>query len=326
MNLISPKLSVIVLTLNSEKYISRCLDALILQSFTDFEVIVVDGGSNDFTRKLVEGYTHRLSIRFIDAPDTNMGQARNLGVSHSKAEYISYCDSDDIYLPQRLQSGIDALENNPDCSVSYGLAGHFTNDPSGKKYLARKINPRSGFLSKQIIREQMINIGTLTLCRKAFETVRFRDDEGGRYGEDWQYLISLCAKSNKFACIPEVLTLVDVRENSHTTWQIQHLMKWYVLQHLLLNADNLGLKKSDVLYWRYQISKHWFKFVFAAIVSNKPSFPVEVCKKEFKRVPILPYLLSKFAPLLFTPIFISALQKLWLANRRRKQKPLPKIH
>ena len=94
------KVAVIIPTLNEEKFIARCLDSVIEQScpFRDMDVMVVDGGSNDRTREIVEEYGRKyINIRFIHNPGRIQSIAFNIGVENSDAPYIVRLDAHALY-------------------------------------------------------------------------------------------------------------------------------------------------------------------------------------------------------------------------------------
>lgn len=99
-----PEISVIVPVYNMEKYIHRCVNSILSQSFTDFELILVDDGSTDTSGAICDEYIVK-DERIIVIHQTNQGQAgaRNNAVSCAKGEWISFVDSDDVIHPQYLE-------------------------------------------------------------------------------------------------------------------------------------------------------------------------------------------------------------------------------
>lgn len=109
------KVAVIIPTLNEEKFIARCLDSVIEQSypFRDMDVMVVDGGSNDRTREIVEEYGRKyINIRFIHNPERIQSIAFNIGVENSDAPYIVRLDAHALYKPYYIEGCIKGLEGD----------------------------------------------------------------------------------------------------------------------------------------------------------------------------------------------------------------------
>jgi len=95
-----PEVSIVIATYNRAKLLSATLDSILNQKFRDFEVIVVDDGSSDETARVVESYGHR--VKYLYQKNQGPSAARNFGVRHAMAEWISIQDSDDLCLPNHL--------------------------------------------------------------------------------------------------------------------------------------------------------------------------------------------------------------------------------
>jgi glycosyltransferase involved in cell wall biosynthesis len=115
-----PLVSVFIPVYNREKYILESVSSILNQSFTDFELIVVDDGSTDRTRDILASIKdERLKVYFND---TNMGipYTRNRGIELASGEYFALLDSDDVATLDRLEKQVDFLNKHPDCAVVGG--------------------------------------------------------------------------------------------------------------------------------------------------------------------------------------------------------------
>lgn len=104
----SPAISVIIPLYNAEKYLSDCLDSLLDQTFSDFEIIVVDDCSTDNSVAIVESYAPKFNGRLIlTATKKNSGNAgytaRNKGFLFSRGEYVFFMDADDMIIETALE-------------------------------------------------------------------------------------------------------------------------------------------------------------------------------------------------------------------------------
>lgn len=96
LNTTSPKISIIVPVYKVEKYLHRCIDSILSQSFTDFELILVDDGSPDNCGKICDEYEEKDSrIRVFHKENGGVSSARNLGLDNARGEWIAFIDSDD---------------------------------------------------------------------------------------------------------------------------------------------------------------------------------------------------------------------------------------
>lgn len=92
----NPKISVIVPVYNVEKYLRRCIDSILAQTFTDFELLLIDDGSKDNSRDLCDGYAMKDErVRVFHKKNGGVSSARNLGLDNAKGEWVSFVDADD---------------------------------------------------------------------------------------------------------------------------------------------------------------------------------------------------------------------------------------
>ncbi len=105
--------SFVIPVYNRPDEVDELLESLIHQTFTDFEVVVVEDGSSIPCRHIVEKYADRLLVRYFDKPNSGPGQTRNYGVEHSTGEYVIVLDSDCIIPPGYLQAVEDELTREP---------------------------------------------------------------------------------------------------------------------------------------------------------------------------------------------------------------------
>jgi len=321
------RISVIVLTLNSEKYIRRCLDALDAQTFREFEVLIVDAGSTDATLAVVDTYSGQLAIRVCAAVGTNMGQARNVGIRAAAGAYLCFCDSDDYYLPAKLSTQIGFLEANPEYGACYYDAYHFQSACPDRRYL-RPSTRKSGALLKEFLKVQTININTLMIRRQpSAADILFPDDDAGKYGEDWQYLISLGLAGTSFGFVPGSYSVIEERVDSHTSWNIQHLMKWYVLRHLLANEAGIAARGIPRMSLWSCYALQYAKFIAACSVSGHADFAYKTPFTEGRAWEPVFMLFYRLACLvaLERGYFRRLLRWLWLSKRQYRSRPVSVI-
>jgi glycosyltransferase involved in cell wall biosynthesis len=118
---INPEISVILCTYNRANYLNRCIDSLVNQTFTNWELLVVDDGSNDHTFTVVNGYIENFAnIRYLRHKNKKQCYAKNVGIQASFSQYITFLDSDDAYKPNHLQSRIEYMQANPEIDLIEG--------------------------------------------------------------------------------------------------------------------------------------------------------------------------------------------------------------
>jgi len=202
----APTVSVVVPTFNRAKEVGRCLDSLVAQTFKDFEVLVCDDGSVDGTGDVVRRYSDRLNLTYKWSE--NFGgpaRPRNIGVALARGEFIAFLDSDDWWLPQKLEKSMEYFERGADL-VYHDL--HVATKP-GQRLFWRKSASR--VLAKPIFVDLLVNGNALN---NSSVVVRgnLLDAIGGFSeardliaAEDYDAWIRIARVTDRFVRIPEVL-------------------------------------------------------------------------------------------------------------------------
>lgn len=161
-----PKVSVIVTAYNLDRYLPKCLDSVMDQTYGDFECLVIDDGLQDSTKSIVESYAKLdKRIRYIRPPE-NLGLpgARNFGFSQARGRYIRNLDADDFLAPNALVLEASALDSDPSLHIAYGHLA-VVND-GGVQEKDRNGDPvRSGWPPERFSWiEQMAHLNQLPSC------------------------------------------------------------------------------------------------------------------------------------------------------------------
>jgi glycosyltransferase involved in cell wall biosynthesis len=111
-----PQVSVIIPTYNRAQLLAEAIDSVLNQTFSDFELIIVDDGSTDHTADVVRSY-HDQRIHYCPQGKQERGAARNRGVALSQGEYLTFLDDDDWYMPCKLEVQVQGLRMHPDVGM-----------------------------------------------------------------------------------------------------------------------------------------------------------------------------------------------------------------
>lgn len=191
--------SIIIPTYNIEKYIGRCLDSLLKQTYKNLEIIVVDDGSTDNTGKIIDEYTYRYdNIKVIHKANNGVSAARNTGIDIAKGDYIGFVDGDDTVDEEMFQV---LIENAVKHNANISHCGYKMVFPSRTDYyyntediiIQNNYNGLKDLLKADRIEPSLSNkIYKSTL----FDDIRLRSDI--KYNEDLLanfYLFKKCTKS-----------------------------------------------------------------------------------------------------------------------------------
>ena len=120
-----PKVSIIVPVYKAEKYLNRCVDSILAQTFTDFELLLIDDGSPDRSGEICDEYAKKDSrIRVFHKKNGGVSSARNLGLDNVLGEYVTFVDSDDWVEPDFVETMIQTYEKFPWTIPVCGYVNH----------------------------------------------------------------------------------------------------------------------------------------------------------------------------------------------------------
>ena len=170
-----PKISIIMPAYNASNYIGEAITSVIAQTFTSWELIIVDDGSVDATAKIAnEWVTKDQRIQYYYQENGKQGKARNLGISKSKGVYLAFLDADDIWMPEKLEIQLQEIkEKNVDLvfSDSYIIRDAFEaiknkrmNIPNGVFYAKDDLNSfleenKIPILTVLVKKEKVVDVG-----------------------------------------------------------------------------------------------------------------------------------------------------------------------
>ncbi|MFM2429106.1 MAG: hypothetical protein RLZZ511_319 [Cyanobacteriota bacterium] len=117
----SPPVTVVIPAYNADRFIAQTLDSVLAQTFTAFEVIVINDGSTDRTAAIVEEYAQRDDrIILINQANQGISATRQRGYRAAKGDYIAFLDADDLWMPQALASHLQHFAGRPKLGISFG--------------------------------------------------------------------------------------------------------------------------------------------------------------------------------------------------------------
>lgn len=190
--------SVIVPTYNRAHIIQATLQAVLSQSFTDFEIIVVDDGSNDGTRKQVESLNSR-KIRYFFKTNEERSAARNFGAEHALGRYLIFLDSDDRMRSDHLEKLHHYLKTKQ-FKPRFLFAGFVVYNPDGSKLYEYK---KQGILKQnKLLYGNYLGCSSVVVEKELFRQFRFNTNRNLILFEDWDLWLRVLSVE-PLHCIPE---------------------------------------------------------------------------------------------------------------------------
>ncbi|NER19342.1 MAG: glycosyltransferase [Symploca sp. SIO1C2] len=201
-----PLISVIIPAYNAEKTILETIESIFQQTFADFEIIVINDGSQDSTLELLSGVKDpRLQV--FSFPNAGLSASRNRGVARAKGEYISFIDADDLWTPDKLELQLQALRTNPEAAVAYSWTDCI--DEAGKFLRSGSHMSVSGDVYAQLLLVNFLESGSNVLIRQQALREIGDSDESLAAGQDRELFLRLAAKYH-FVAVPQTQILYRV--------------------------------------------------------------------------------------------------------------------
>ena len=130
-------MSVVMVTCNVDRFLGEAVESILVQTFNDFEFIIVDYGSTDTSKSIIAHYAETdPRVRLHEIPHCGLGEARNAACLLAQGRYIALMDADDVALPQRLQLEVDFMEKHPTVGL-LGAAVQWINASGEVLYISR---------------------------------------------------------------------------------------------------------------------------------------------------------------------------------------------
>lgn len=205
-----PLISVIIPVFNGETTIQETIESVLNQSIQDLEVIVIDDGSQDLTRSIIERIGDR-RVKLFSYPNGGVSVSRDRGISHASGEYIAFLDADDLWTSDKLEAQLSALQSNPQAAVAYSWVDYIT--PEGDFFRPGNHISASGNIYERMLHENVLENGSNPLIRK------YALDEVGGFKQhislvaDWDMWLRLAARY-EFAVVPRPQILYRMSSRS----------------------------------------------------------------------------------------------------------------
>lgn len=164
MSVISPIVSVVMPVFNVEPFVAQAIRSVLDQSFTDFELLIVDDGSTDSSLSIVRGFSDP-RIRVIRQANRGLAGARNTGIRCASGELIAFIDSDDLWAEDKLARHVAHLDANPDVGVSYSQSAFI--DEAGRPIGLVQRPKLAGVEPMDILTRNPIGNGSAPVIRRA---------------------------------------------------------------------------------------------------------------------------------------------------------------
>jgi len=204
-----PLISVFMPVYNREKYIRECIDSILCQSFTDFELVVVDDGSTDHTCEIIESYKDT-RIRLIRNRHDFI-ESSNIALSECRGRYMARMDSDDVMMPERLKVEYDYMESHPEVDI---LGASMTLFGDGVSPVEYNYPPEVGI--RELYSGCPLSCPTVMIRRERFIEKGLHYEREAIYAEDYLLWTRAAIAGLRIRNIPDILVRYRVSSTQVT--------------------------------------------------------------------------------------------------------------
>jgi len=274
------EVSVIIPFYNGLNWLTEALESVFNQTFKSYEIIIIDDGSKEDLTDFLTLYGDRILYKKIE--NSGPGTARNIGVQMAKGNYLSFLDSDDLWLKNKLEEQVRYMTEN---NVKWSHTSYETfSDKTGELISSIALGKVSGFLFKPFLLSCPIATPCVMIERAFFKQNNLMFSPKMRYGQDY-FLWLNTAVLEEIGVVDKILTRVRVRGGNAARKAYCQIYTKAKINEFIHSKEGYGLKSKIPGYIR---------FIF---VSSNLS--LNIIDKIFKKNEL-------FSKVIYTPIYIYA--------------------
>lgn len=291
-----PFFSVVIPTYNRKNAIKKAIDSVLTQSFQDFEIIVIDNGSTDGTRQFIQSYSNAKIKYFYQIGSGSPASPRNAGIRESLAPWICFLDSDDYWLPNKLEALSQAIKVNKNADVFYHYET-MLNQSTGKETLLSHHRRLDNMYKDMLEYGNQLSTSATTI-RKSFlsdHQLFFNESHDFDIVEDYDLWLRIANKKAEFFMLKEVLGVYMVNgQNFISDWglyitNLKNLYRVHIYEIQDYEKDISKLWRSKLIeiellkmgyFFRSHQYKLLFKHLFKTVIKN-PSYIFPFLNKIF---------------------------------------------
>lgn len=243
--------SVIIPTYNRAHLIKQSVESVLKQSYQNFEIIIVDDGSKDNTEEIIKQINDS-RIRYIKhTVNKGASAARNTGIREAKGKYIAFQDSDDLWLPEKLEKQIERIEKTEN-HIGAVFGGYWIINQNGEKRYFPEQSINDGNIFYTLLQGNVVGMPVVMIKKECFEKSGYFNETLPAL-EDWELLLRI-SKDFEFLYINEPLVVVHETENSISMNMKNTVFAWrYIFE---LYFDTISENKATLALHYYTLGKY----------------------------------------------------------------------
>lgn len=267
-----PRVSIIMNCYNGSKYLKDAIDSVYSQTYKDWEIIFWDNASKDNSREIALKYDSKLRYYYSEVNEV-LGKARNYAIKHAQGEYIAFLDTDDIWLPEKLEIQVELMDKG---GFDLGYAGIQNIDNRGVKINDYVPKYKSGNIFRNLLKQFDINVPTAIIRRSILISEGLSFDEKIVASEEYCLFMQIAINS-KILVLQKILAKYRIHSNALTTKSIH---RWGIEREYTLDLIKSRYPEIEYLY------KKEFKEAYARANYYRARYYMSQGKKSHAKIEI----------------------------------------
>ncbi len=246
--------SAIITAYNSEDFVAEAISSVLEQTCPVDEIVVVDDGSTDHTRDIVEQFSQS-GVRYIYQENQGPGAARNSGIQETSGELLAFLDADDVWLKDKIKMQLEFLSEHPEVALVSGFAWWW-NMIEDDRFISGEVSKSIESLRRDIMVHNKIgNPSRVMLRRSVFSKVGVFD-KNIRWGQDWDLWIRIITRYNAAILpTPVIVYRWHAKNLSHTSrWE--RLYSYWDVSRRAIQSNHSGWQRSLVMLRSWSLFTH----------------------------------------------------------------------
>ncbi|OWY69390.1 glucosyl transferase [cyanobacterium TDX16] len=228
--------TVIIPVYQVEKYIAKTINSVLVQTYKNFELLIVDDGSTDRSYEICQQFTDP-RIQIIRQQNQGVAAARNTGIRHAQGDYVALLDGDDLWVPHKLEKHVEHLDKSPNVGLSFSRSAFI--DEADKPLGIYQMSKLTDITPLDLLCRTPIGNGSVPTIRKELlEAIKFIDPRSGEVSyfdcdrslhpsEDVECWLRMMLKTDwKIEGLAEALTLYRVNPKGFSAQLYKKLSSW----------------------------------------------------------------------------------------------------
>ena len=248
-----PLVSVVIPCYNSARFLGEAIDSVLQQTYPRIEIILVDDGSTDETARIARSYP----VRYIYQTNRGISAARNTGIAHTQGKYVLFLDHDDRLLPMGVETGVELLEEHPECAVAVGEHRYIGADGRPIGYSNKHATGRDHY--RMLLEHNFIETPCSALHRRAGLALAGVFDESVQGAEDHELYLRTARQSTWIAHEAPVAEYRLHESNTSRDAEQMLLVSYRVLEmelpYLQGDPEKLRLHRRGVKFLQRQYGR-----------------------------------------------------------------------